>query len=354
MVKRNFTPEDAAAAREEKLAQLQGTLERAVEQLVTGDDWIKAVEFAARFRSRSFLNTLAIWAQHQAAYEAGRVPTAEPTYVAGFKQWQQLGRQVERGQQGYMILAPVTGMYASEDAVSGEWRRLGPGEQPKAGETVSRRLIGVKPAYVWDASQTTGDGRLPTRPVPQLLAGQAPAGLWDSLATRVAGQGFVLSDAPNARAIGGANGVTNYTERTVQVRADMDDAARVKTLAHELGHVLLSDPKHPDASRHRGISEVEAESFAAMVCASYGMDSTGYTVPYVAGWAETVTNQTPLEVMRATGERVRTAVLAELDHLPTPLIDDGTPPGLTAERNLPRITPKTHARQVASREAIGR
>ena len=54
-----------------------------------------------------------------------------------------------------------------------------------------------------------------------------------------------------------------------------------------------------------------------MMCACYGMDSTGYTVPYVAGWAETVKDKTPLAVMRDTGERVRYTVLAELDHLPT-------------------------------------
>ena len=43
-------------------------------------------------------------------------------------------------------------------------------------------------------------------------------------------------------AFDGANGVTNVTTRLVQVRTDIDDAAQVKTLAHELGHSLLHDP----------------------------------------------------------------------------------------------------------------
>src|SRR5699024_12880188 len=68
----------------------------AVEQLVTGEDWTDALRFAARFRSRSFNNVLLIWEQHQAAFEQSRVPEPFPTYVAGYKQWQQLGRQVEK------------------------------------------------------------------------------------------------------------------------------------------------------------------------------------------------------------------------------------------------------------------
>ena len=122
-------------------------------------------------------------------------------------------------------------------------------------------------------------------------------------------------------------------------------------IAHELGHVLLTSPDNPDASHHRGISEVEAESFAAMVCACYGMDSTGYTVPYVAGWAETVKDKSPLAVMRDTGERVRHTVLAELDHLPSPVIDDGVPPGLV-EHNPVSIAPSAR-REPVTREAVG-
>lgn len=52
------------------------------------------------------------------------------------------------------------------------------------------------------------------------------------------------------------------------MRTDMDDAAQVKTLAHELGHVMLHGPDSTDAVMHRGIVEVEAESVALMVGAA--------------------------------------------------------------------------------------
>ena len=112
--------EDARAAREAKLDELHEKLTGAVESLVSGDDWRQALAFAARFRSRSFNNTMLIWVQHEAAFEAGRVPEPFPTLVAGYRQWQGLGRQVMKGQPGYMIFAPVTGRFASSQSCRSE------------------------------------------------------------------------------------------------------------------------------------------------------------------------------------------------------------------------------------------
>ena len=64
-----------------KLDALHETLVFAVDALVSGHDWARALAFAARFRSRSFNNTLLIWVQHGAAFEAGRVP--EPVTASG-------------------------------------------------------------------------------------------------------------------------------------------------------------------------------------------------------------------------------------------------------------------------------
>ena len=85
------TRQEAREVREAKLDELHKRLTSAVEQLVSGRDWARALAFAARFRSRSFNNTLMIWVAHADAYEQGRVPEPFPSYVAGYKQWQQLG-----------------------------------------------------------------------------------------------------------------------------------------------------------------------------------------------------------------------------------------------------------------------
>ncbi len=111
----------------------------------------------------------------------------------------------------------------------------------------------------------------------------------------------------------------------------MDAAARVKTLAHELGHVLLHDPENADVRLHRGIGEVEAESVALMIGAAHGMDTTGYTIPYVTSWAAHVDGKEPAEIVKATGERVRSTALKILDQLDTEQLGNGTPPGLEQE-----------------------
>jgi hypothetical protein len=323
----------AQNARDARLAGLHDQLVGAVDGLVSSDDWRGAMEFAARFRSRSFNNTLLIWVQHTAAYAAGRVPEPMPSYVAGFKQWQQLDRSVEKGQAGYMIHAPVTARFATATPQNAEsWRRLGRMEKQRPGEVVRSRMIGVTPAYVWDLSQTAGEP-VPERPQARLLEGAAPAGLWEGLAAQVQARGFTIQRVPDERVIHGANGLTDYTARTVAVRTNMDEAAQVKTLAHELAHVMLHGPDNPDAIAHRGIGEVEAESVALMVGAAHNLDTSGYTVPYIASWASAVEGKTPTEVVQATGERVRAAAVTILKNLTTVPVGDGDPPGLIRDAN---------------------
>ena len=41
-----------------------------------------------------------------------------------------------------------------------------------------------------------------------------------------------------------------------------------------------------DATLHRGIAEVEAESVALMIGAAHGLDTSAYSVGYVAGWSK--------------------------------------------------------------------
>lgn len=318
-------------ARDAKLAAVQEQLEASVGALVTGEDWKRALEFSAKFRSRSFNNTLLIYVQHAAAFQQGRVPEPLPTYVAGFKQWMSLSRHVVKRQSGYAILAPVTARFASSTPENGEsWRRLGRGEKPTWTDVVRSRLVGVRPAYVWDISQTDGQP-VPETPRPSLLSGEAPEGLWDGLAHQISSHGFELRLVSDAAALGGANGLTDYTSHEVSVRTDMDDAAQVKTLAHELGHVMLHSPDDIDAALHRGIAEVEAESVALMVGAAHGLDTASYTVPYVSSWASSVPGKSPPEVVQSTAERVRRAAVTILDQLDTRQVGDGNPPGLDRE-----------------------
>lgn len=325
--------------RDAKLEALQERLTEAVDALITGDDWRRAMKFATRFRSRSFKNVLLIHQAMEVAYAEGLVPSPIPTYVAGFRQWQTLGRNVMKGRPGIQILAPVTGRYATvTPADPDSWRRLRKGERPRPGEATKSKMIGLRPAYVWDITQTDGDP-IPTSPGAKLLEGAAPEGLWDALADDITSQGYGLRLVSDARHLGGANGITDFITREVSVRTDMDESAMVRTLAHETGHVALHAPTdaQEQAAKHRGIAEVEAEGVSMMVTAAHGMDSSAYTVPYVSTWATQVPGRDPVQVVQDTAARVRTAAIAILDRLETTQIPDGTPPGLERATRLNAI-----------------
>lgn len=66
----------------------------------------------------------------------------------------------------------------------------------------------------------------------------------------------------------------------------LDEAAAVKTLAHELAHVRLHQPGQVDYLAERDRCEAEAESVAFLVCSELGLATDAYTFPYVAHWAK--------------------------------------------------------------------
>ena len=189
-------------------------------------------------------------------------------------------------------------------------------------------MRGFRVAYVFDITQTDGDPLPEVAPGP--LTGDAPAQLWQRLAEVVEADGYRIERGP----CGGAYGHTRFTDRIVRVRDDVSPAQATKTLAHELGHIRaehdtrFAETYHRD-TRCRGIAEVEAESIAYVVTAAAGLDTTGYTVPYVAHWAEGDTT-----VLRDTAARVITtarAILTDTSTMPA----DPTRDRAAAWRQLP-------------------
>ncbi len=263
-------------ATSDKVTEALDRLTAAVEGLASGEEWRRMLEVAARFHDYSPSNVLLILAQ---------APWA--TRVAGYRKWQELNRQVRKGEKGIAVLAPCRYRVKPADADV---------EDADRGEAVR----GFRVVHLFDVSQTDGEP-LPCLSAP-LLEGDAPATLWDRLAEQVAGAGFQLERGD----CGGANGRTDFGARQVGVRADVEGAQAAKTLAHELGHVLL----HGGAEYGRGCrgrAEVEAESVAYLVCAGAGMATDAYSFPYVTMWS----GGEP-EVVRETAGRVVTAARAVL------------------------------------------
>jgi DNA primase len=274
-------------ARAQKLTALHDRLTEQVRALRSGEDWTRWLDVASRFHAYSFNNTLLILAQRP-----------EATAVAGYRAWQSMQRQVDKGEKGIQILAPILSRAAHGDPSPAEDRSASP-QRDHAVEPAQIRVTGYRVTYVWDVEQTSGKP-LSARPRLAPLRGAAPDGLWDGLVNVSLERGFTV-ERGHCR---GANGLTDFRGRTVRVRGDVDDAQAVKTLAHEIGHVLLHEPTAEDAVVScRGITEVEAESVAYLVASVHGLSTDSYSFPYVTGWAGGVAGSTPEQVVTDTGQR---------------------------------------------------
>jgi hypothetical protein len=80
------------------------SLEDGVDAIVGSDGFGRYLAVMSRFHHYSFGNITLIHVQRP-----------EATHVAGYRRWQELGRQVRRGEQGVKILVPHRTKLQSED-----------------------------------------------------------------------------------------------------------------------------------------------------------------------------------------------------------------------------------------------
>ena len=127
---------------------------------------------------------------------------------------------------------------------------------------------------VFDVSQTDGE---PLADVgPSLLTGLGDADLAQAAVGLIEEQGYEFS----LGSLHGPNGLTRPTTKEVVVEENLDEAQRTKTTVHELAHVLMHSSESEITCRGR--IEVEAESVAYVVCGVAGVDTSAYSVAYIA------------------------------------------------------------------------
>jgi len=283
MAAKQSKQEKRREAAKAKVDALQTKLAEQVEQLADTEEWKRYLDTARRFHTYSWGNQLLILIQRPDA-----------TQVAGYRKWQELGRQVRKGEQGIQILAPRTGKCRDCDG---------------QGEGCSRckgkgRYLYFTTATVFDVAQTDGE-ELPANPmVPELLQGEDEAGWFDRVAELLP-EGWTLTVGDTGSK---ANGWTRHESREVCVSETLSPAARLKTLVHELAHVELHGDV--DYGANRGRCECEAESVAYVVLGALGIDSESYSLGYVAGWTADDATQ-----VRATAAAVTNTARGILDRL---------------------------------------
>ena len=260
-------PRKTTEQRQVEAKALHEKLAAQVEALASSGQWQKFLDYAASFHSYSINNVLLI---------ATQCPHA--SQVAGFRAWQEKGRQVRKGEKAIKIFG-----YSSKKITE---------KNDQTGEEEEKKITIYPTLSVFDISQTDPIEGAETYSHPaRRLEGADDAELYARTAAYLEGIGWSV----NREAIPGeTNGYTTTDgTRRVVVDANLSQAQAAKTAIHEAAHVLLhAEEDHAEYVAHRGVKECEAESVAYVVAGIFGLDTAAYSVGYVTGWtggdAETI------------------------------------------------------------------
>lgn len=283
MARKTYTPQQREAAREARAAkveQMHDELTAAVDALTESGQWQRWLDFLGSFHQYSLNNTLLI-----------QVQCPHATQVAGFKAWQAKGRQVRKGETAIRIFGKPFRIVSETDEATGE---------------KTRRAVKCPPPVVsvFDISQTDPiEGvEQPTAPVAQ-LQGDDPADLFERIAAWMTGQGWTVT---REQIPGEVNGFCTIDgSRRIVVDADLSDAHAAKTAIHEAAHAILHTDEDGKGTTEpdQATCELEAESVAYVVAGLHGLDTSDYSVGYVASWSGG-----QAEKVKATAIRVQEAV----------------------------------------------
>jgi len=239
--------------KQDRVQQLRQTvldLAAAVANPTTGDETFdRYLSWISRFHSYSFGNISLILSQRP-----------DSTYVAGYRTWQQLGRQVRAGEKGLAILVPMRAKLRTELDPETQEERTIPG----------RLFFGV--GHVFDLSQTDGNGEIPNFKTD--LGGDA--GLLLLATTMVAEKQCI--QVCSRPLFGSTNG---YSEMgRIVLNSTRPQGVLAQTAVHELAHELLHDKDLRQTAAHPMI-EGEAEAVAVVVMRSFGFDVVSNGAAYI-------------------------------------------------------------------------
>ncbi len=79
---------------------------------------------------------------------------------------------------------------------------------------------------------------------------------------------------------GRANGYCDYAQKLIVIDDELAPNAQVRTLVHEIAHA--HGIGYTDYGRHA--AEVLVESVTYIVCGAIGLDTSGESIPFIAGW----------------------------------------------------------------------
>ena len=274
------------------------SLESGVEELFTSNRYQEFLKTMAKFHNYSFNNTMLIAMQRPDA-----------TLVTSYKNWQSMGRQVMKGEKGITIIAPAPYKKMKEKEVLDENQRpiMGSDGKPKT-EQVEVTVPHFKAVTVFDIAQTSGE------PIQTLAPELLTAAVQDFDSFMQAIQKISPVPIRFDEIDGNANGYYHNADKEIVIKKGLSESQTLKTAIHETVHAKLHDKEIMESlgvEKDRLTKEVEAESVAYCVCSSFGLDTSDYSFPYIAGWS----SSREMKEMKASMDVIRKTAGEMIDQL---------------------------------------
>ncbi|MDO5425153.1 MAG: DUF3849 domain-containing protein [Eubacteriales bacterium] len=266
-----------AGKREQQMKEITERLEQGVKELFTSEMYTEYLKTMSQFHNYSFNNTLLI---------AMQKPDA--TLVAGYQAWQKkFKRQVKKGEKGIQIIAPAPIREKEEiekfDPETNE-PILRPDGQPETEEVV-HTIPRFRVATVFDVSQTYGEP-LAELETPELMGSVENYEIFMQALREISPVPIRFDEIES-----GAKGFYSNANKEIVIQQGMSESQTMKTGVHETTHAKLHDREIMEElgeKKNQMTREVEAESVAYTVCQYFGLDTSDYSFPYIAGWSSSM------------------------------------------------------------------
>ena len=295
-----------AKTEKQKVKEITDKLEEGLKELFESEKYKSYLTTMSKLHNYSFNNTLLIAMQKP-----------EATLVAGYQAWQKnFNRHVNKGERGIRILAPAPYKIKEErdklDPVTGEVM-LDKDGTPQT-EEVEIKIPAFRAVSVFDVSQTDGEP-LPELEAKELLSTVEGYEDFINAITYVAHAPIGFEDIPGA-----SKGYFNIEKNRIAVQEGMSESQTLKTMVHETAHSLLHNKEVNKEdilapAKDRNTKEVEAESIAFTVCNHFSIDTSDYSVGYIAGWSngkDMKELKSSLDTIRRTASELITGIEEQL------------------------------------------
>jgi hypothetical protein len=192
----------------------------------------------------------------------------EPGPIHTYKGWQELGRQVKKGEKAIVLTMPLTVSGRAEQVKAND---ASPSAVPSDSPPTKRRIFVERPNW-FVLSQTEGKEYTPL---------QSPE--WDEACAL---RSLLIGRVPFRHLDGNCQGYAVLRQVAVSPIAFLPH----RTLFHEVAHIVLghteeSQTMTDDDGRTPGdIREVEAECVALICCESLGMPGAEFSRGYIQHW----------------------------------------------------------------------